>query len=80
MKQDFLGFHIFQEPLNRIELAGNRERLKDRLIAYGSVSKPWFLRSPIEETESERMMGEEEGVDDTGDERGTEQVVAPESM
>lgn len=36
------------------------------------MREAWLLRSPVEEAESERVVGEKERVDDSGDEGRSE--------
>lgn len=60
---------LVQELVDGVEMAaGDRERLENGLVGSGGVGKAWLLRGPVEETESERVVVEEEGVDDSGDE------------
>lgn len=49
-------------------MAGKGERFEDGFVGNGSVREAWLLRGPVEEAESERVVGEEEGVDDSSDE------------
>lgn len=50
-----------------MELAGNGEGFEDGLVGVGGVGEARLLGRPVEEAESERVVVEEEGVDNSSD-------------
>lgn len=42
------------------------------MVGVGGVGEAWLLGGPIEESGSERVLVEEEGVDDSGDDGGAQ--------
>lgn len=59
-------------------MAGNGEGFENGLVGKGSVCEARLLRCPVEEAESEGVVGEKEGVDDGGDKGRSEKVPATE--
>lgn len=52
--------------MESVELARNGERCEDGLVGSGIVGESGLLRSPVKEAESERVVVEEEGINDSG--------------
>lgn len=68
MQGNPLRSDLLQELINGVELAGDGEGFEDGVVGGGGVGEARLLRSPVEEAESKRVVVEEEGVDNSGDE------------
>lgn len=72
LQENPLRSELLQELINGVELAGNGEGFEDRLVGGRGMGESRLLRRPVEEAESERVVVEEEGVDNSGDEGWTQ--------
>lgn len=50
------------------------------MVGEGGMGEARLLRSPVEETESERVVIDQERVDDSGNDRRRERVAATKSV
>lgn len=78
INRKFQVFNLFQEGVNGTELAGQGEGFENGLVGDGSVGEARLLGCPVEEAQSEGVVIEKQGIDDSGDERGREKTAATE--